>query len=77
MAFSARLKKVLLFGGQGSDFFDDTWVWNGSAWRTKPFTPSPAARCCTAMVYDPVLKGLLLFGGSLSFQEGNDTWLFK
>jgi hypothetical protein len=29
------------------------------------------------MVYDSVLRGLLLFGGSVSFAEANDTWLFR
>jgi len=29
------------------------------------------------MVYDPLLRGVLLFGGSISFVEANDTWVFR
>jgi hypothetical protein len=77
MAYFPPRKSVVLFGGEDFTFYGDTFLWENGEWLTRPFSPSPAARCCTGLVYDPVLKGLLLFGGSLSGEESNDTWLFK
>ncbi|MEW5985901.1 MAG: kelch repeat-containing protein [Chloroflexota bacterium] len=66
-----------LFGGSKFVYFDDSWAWNGRRWQTAQFDPRPPARCCFAMVYDPVLEGVLVFGGSLSWVKDNDTWLFR
>jgi hypothetical protein len=74
MAYFPRLRQVVLFGGAEFGSLDDTWVWNGALWRTKAFEPHPPARGATGMVYDPVLKGVLLFAGS---NGSNDTWLFR
>ncbi|MEW5988656.1 MAG: kelch repeat-containing protein [Chloroflexota bacterium] len=80
-AYLPELQQMVVFGGLGDDmefeYLDDTMFWNGQQWRTRTFNPRPAGRCCTAMVYDPLLHGLLLFGGSVSWVPANDTWIFR
>lgn len=68
---------ILLYGGENFVFYDDTWLWDSQQWVTRSFDPRPAGRCCLAMVYDPVLEGVLLFGGSVSWTIEDDTWLFR
>lgn len=76
-AYFPALQRVFLFGGEKFTFNDDTWLWNGQKWVTRTFSPHPDGRCCMGMVYDTVLRGVLLFGGSVSFVEANDTWIFR
>ncbi len=76
-AYFPRLKRTVLYGGEDLTFYDDTFVWDGQNWRRPQFDPRPAGRCCMGMVYDSVLRGVLLFGGSVSFIYSNDTWIFR
>ncbi len=57
--------KVYVFGGSNEmgDIYDDLWEWNGSKWVECTGEIKPQARSTTAMVYDPVRKSLILFGG--------------
>jgi hypothetical protein len=64
---------VVLFGGVYD--FDNTWLWNGSAWRLAHPSRSPQGRYGAAAAFDPQSNQILLFGGRL--QPGtpaNDTW---
>jgi hypothetical protein len=73
MAYDPTTGTVVLFGGSDNAnngaVFGDTWTWDGVTW-TQQFPPvSPAARSTNqSMVYDPVTKTVVLFGG-----EGADN----
>jgi len=82
MAFDESAGDIVLFGGSSFPFeagaaFGDTWTWNGTNW-TQQFPPvSPSPRVWSNMVYDPVNKRVLLFGGSDTpggDDAFNDTW---
>jgi hypothetical protein len=80
MAFDAGAGVLLLHGGIGrADQFGDFWKWNGQGWtELKPGGPTPGPRQNHAMVYDPVRRKTVLFGGS-ACQSGtcqilSDTW---
>jgi N-acetylneuraminic acid mutarotase len=80
MAFDVANQVAVLFGGSTSSaFFDDTWLWNGSAW-TAVTGPSPSARRSAGLAYDPVRKRVVLFGGLAMGTSGGpnsplqDTW---
>jgi hypothetical protein len=83
MAFDEAAGNIVLFGGSSANVFGpgtclgDTWTWDGTTW-TQQFPPvSPPARTWVSMVYDPVTKRVVLFGGNNEL-NGNgpfgDTW---
>jgi hypothetical protein len=54
-----------------SGYLNDTWEWNGTNW-TQIITPvAPSARIASAMAYDPIGGGIVLFSG---FGNTADTW---
>lgn len=69
---------IVLFGGHSeSNFFNDTWIWEGNTatWSKIASENMPSARCSHAMTYDRVRKKVLLFGGqSDSKVPLNDLW---
>ncbi len=77
MAFDAARHEVVLFGGRTlSNDFNDTWVWNGSAWTQRFPAVSPPPRHSFGMAYDPVNREVVLYGG-YDPSEGTsyrDTW---
>jgi len=85
IAFDETAGNVVLFGGSSVPFyagraFGDTWTWDGIQW-TEQFPPaSPPARLWSNMVYDPVTKTVLLFGGT-NTPNGDDafsdTWAWN
>ena len=83
-AYDPTTGTVVLFGGLNQtdgSVFGDTWIWDGVTW-TQQFPPaSPAARAVNhSMVYDPITKTVLLFGGFGAYNEDyggvafGDTW---
>lgn len=81
MTYDQNLKKTVLFGGYGSDYTDNTWLWDGSSW-TQVTRNLPPARALASMWYDPHLKRTVIFGGigRQSSQDRvtrfNDMWSF-
>lgn len=74
MAFDANRQSVLLFGGtDGSVVFDDTWGWDGQAWRSYG-GDHPPARSQHAMAFDALRNRVVLFGGLSGSNYYNDTW---
>ena len=74
---------AILFGGwTGTAAFDDTWVLDATAnkWTELDTNPKPPARWGASLVYDPVTRELILFGGLYGSYDGtqrlNDTWAF-
>lgn len=86
MAYDADADRVLLFGGgklgRSSSGFADTWAYDYNADTWTELTPkvSPTARSRSAMVYDPVTRRTVLFGGVTGhFGLGEalgDTWAY-
>ncbi|MFT3842141.1 MAG: kelch repeat-containing protein [Myxococcaceae bacterium] len=80
MAYDARRKKVVLFGGRDATAhasFDDTWEFDGTTWTQLAPAHSPPLRMMAAMTYDTTHGQVVLFGGadgiSITF---DDTWTF-
>lgn len=91
MTYDGASKTVVLFGGN-AEFGDrggelnDTWVWNGTAWKQRTPPASPPAREHAAMAYDGNTKTVVLFGGTsdncgVLFDDTcvklNDTWIWN
>lgn len=71
---------ILLFGGYNNgSILGDTWRWDGQVWTnlTPALARSPTARWSGAMAYDPARGNLMLFSGSSSVQELDDTWTWS
>ncbi len=65
VAFHPDLGKTVLFGGANSNrVLNDTWAFDGSGWSPTGNSKSPPARTFPAMIYDPLRKKILLFGGN-------------
>ena len=91
IVYDAVSRRVLSFGGSffyaGNTFFGDTSAWSGTR-RVKvapgggPYDPSP--RTGAAMTFDPLVHGLVMFGGTTyasnpgindtQTKNLNDTW---
>ncbi|MCI4318609.1 MAG: PKD domain-containing protein [Thermoplasmata archaeon] len=72
---------LVMFGGRTqSQFLNDTWTFNGTAWVNVSSSVAPAPRAHYEMAYDPVDQYILLVGGDVeNFGTGtwslyNDTW---
>lgn len=84
MAYDAASNQLILFGGQGGTYLNDTWAWNGTTWTqvadgtdpgcTDTCAGSPSARTGAVMAYDPSIGKLVLFGG---ITGTNDTWTWN
>ena len=81
MAYEAAGDRVILFGGyDGSGVFDDTWAYDltADAWtRLVPGGSPPPPRYGHAMVYDPAIGRVILFGGlGGDGRVVNDIWAY-
>lgn len=76
MAFDPSTGQTVLFGGNGSTYLNDTWVWDGSNWTQKNPADSPSVRDGAAMSFDPSTGEIVLFGGS-DDNYLNDTWAYS
>lgn len=82
LAFDSATGQMILFGGNGSGVFNDTWSWNGTIWTDiTPVNPSdsPSARTLASMAFDPATGQLILFGGIFVSLPSpavffNETW---
>src|SRR5579864_4842055 len=74
-AYDADRHKMMLFGGLGNGFLNDTWEWNGTSWTQLFPAHAPAARQSAGFVWDSARHVMLPFGG---LAEGgvalDDTW---
>ncbi|MEZ5965281.1 MAG: kelch repeat-containing protein [Planctomycetota bacterium] len=76
MAYDAVRRRSLLFGGSGEEPLQDTWTWDGQAWR-EVSARTPTNRLGHAMAYDAARRRVVLFGGWLHHALGEvagDTW---
>ncbi len=86
MAYDSLDGYVLLFGGSTGGLshlaLNDTWEFNGTDWVALAPSSSPSARYAAAMVDDPALSSVVLFGGLASNDPdlgaaANDTWEYS
>ncbi|MGB2986806.1 MAG: kelch repeat-containing protein, partial [Phycisphaerae bacterium] len=74
MAYDSFRNVTVLFGGDNSGYFGDTWEWDGSTWTDVSPGSGPSARSGHAMAYDENSNVIVLFGG---YNDGGylaDTW---
>lgn len=72
----ASAKKAVVFGGlrrQGI-FLDDTWSWDGAAWKEEAPAHRPPARWGATLVEDPSTGRVVLFGGRNETKSFHDLW---
>jgi hypothetical protein len=64
-SFDSATPGVVMFGGvgSGSTLLNDTWIWDGSTWKSATMGTPPTPRQHSAMVYDRVAKRVVLYGG--------------
>ena len=62
MTYDANLKKSVLFGGYTTDYINETWLWDGTAW-TQQRNHLPPQRIQAEMWFDPHLNRTVIFGG--------------
>jgi hypothetical protein len=82
MAYDSARGVVVLFGGcdYNSQFYCDTWEWDGTVWTDvspygTPGTDFPTAREYSTMAYDSANGVIVLFGGlDSSYNFCADTW---
>lgn len=79
LTYDAASKDFVLFGGQrGSVSYDETWTFDGKAWKLETPAHKPPSRREAAMAYDPSLRRVVLYGGlvadSAEGTEAGDTW---
>jgi hypothetical protein len=62
----AGARGVVLFGGEDTDghVLDDTWAWDGVAWKEVATAKRPPARKWASMAWDPGLGAAVLVGGT-------------
>ena len=79
MAYDRGRHRFVMFGGSDADpsrrseFFGDTWEWDGHAWL-QVATTGPGSRCHFSMSYDPVNKCTVLVGGYGPRGGDGKTW---
>jgi hypothetical protein len=75
--------EVVLFGGAprliGGTWRNDTWIFDGDAWRQGPSAPPGLTpRGGASMAYLPSTQKLVMFGGADGSWPGkNETWLWN
>jgi hypothetical protein len=81
MSYDENLKKTVLFGGYITDYINQTWTWDGTAWSQIEHD-QPPQRASASMWFDPHLNRTVLFGGvgRAKTQDRvtrfNDMWQF-
>ena len=80
MAYDSNHKKIIAYGGR-TGFLDfenvnETWSFDyeSKTWKNLQPANSPPWRSSHAMVYDPVRRKVLMFGGSDFKRAFNDLW---
>ena len=75
MAYGSAQKQLLLVGGekQGTNYYGDTWKWDGNAW-TLLASNGPSARAFHAAAYNDNCDSIIMFGGYNGSNYLSDTW---
>lgn len=75
LAYDPVRDRTVLFGGFGLNEMarDDTWEWDGAAWRALVTPTTPPPRGYAQLAFDPVRERIVLHGG-LGDSILDDTW---
>lgn len=81
IAYDAAARRAVIFGGVGintqAGLLGDLWIWDPATSRmtapSRPTTGWPSARSHHALVYDPVRRRVLMFGGALP-EATDELW---
>ena len=78
MDYDIHNNRVVLFGGYGGSYKDDTWVYDlvNNTWSNMNPNPHPTSRYGHAMVYDSINQKFVLFGGWNPPNNLYDTWTY-
>ena len=58
-----------------SDYYDDTWLWDGTSWTEMHPLHRPAGRADFGMAFDESRQQVILFGGqSYAYIDTTETW---
>jgi hypothetical protein len=64
LAYDETTSQVVLFAGWTNGItYDDTWTYNCVDWVQQQPATSPPERADNGLAFDPILKGVVLFGG--------------
>ncbi|MCI4331258.1 MAG: hypothetical protein L3K19_05370 [Thermoplasmata archaeon] len=81
LSYDRISRYLVLFGGDngfgGSGTLSDTWAFAGGAWTLLHPPVSPISRDYQTMGWDPLLHGLVMFGGVNNGVPVPSTWLFS
>ncbi len=81
VAWDFGRKKLVVFGGDAAGspvkLLADTWEWDPTSnkWTQLSSKVSPSARRWSAMAWDPISKGMVLFGGLTAAGYSDETWV--
>ncbi len=80
-AYDSARDRIVLFGGQSGStaagtlrMLDDTWEWDGRAWRASVTPVRPPPRSFAAAAYDATRRVFVVYGGVDLATPLNDTW---
>lgn len=85
LVYDARMKKTVLFGGYNlSNYRNDTWTWDGTAWTELKIDNDdrPPHRAVMAMWYDPLQQKTIVYAGigrpniNSKVTRHEDMWAF-
>lgn len=94
MAYDPVRQQTVMFGGAitpnignpGGTWYQDTWTWDGSNWHLMNVPTPPIYRSGQAMLYDPDLGRILMYGGTSTLTPNQtnfryyfpvDTWTWN
>ena len=81
-AYDSSNQVSVLFGGFFNDteghLYNDTWLWNGSAWTEVSPANQPSTRLHQCGAYDSIRNQMVVFGGfNDSWERMNDVWIWN
>jgi hypothetical protein len=78
MTYDSLRDEAVLFGGYLAPghtiLFQDTWIWDGTAWTERKPSPRPGGRYGHSMAFDTARGVAILFGGRRDEAVFGDTW---
>ncbi|HKV90032.1 MAG TPA: hypothetical protein VJQ43_02415, partial [Thermoplasmata archaeon] len=76
LAFDPSMAAVVMFGGRGTTFHNDTWTFASGHWTALSLVSAPGPRDGASMAYDAATGAMILFGGFNGAYLA-DTWSFQ
>lgn len=80
LVYDPLRKRMVLWGLKEATESWSSWEFDGASWARITPAASPSVRFYMPIVYDTLLKGLLLFGGRSrtdGYSSLNDTWIYR